>query len=78
MENKKCDIEFVTYVTEYDDCYILSIVIEKAQIPLFETEKYFEAYFNFKTFFIDENINSENPIARCSYKSQPVVSIPKI
>lgn len=76
IKKKKYDIEFDTFVTEYDDCYMLSVVIEKEKISLFETETHFEVYFSFKIFLVDENINNNSPIARSNYIGQPAIKIP--
>jgi len=73
---EKCDIAVETYVTDCDDCFILSVVINKDNVSLFRKEKFYEVYFSFKWFFFDENIHSENYIAASTNREQAAFRIP--
>lgn len=75
IKKDKCDIAFETYVTDFDDCFILSVVIERGKVSLFKKDEFYEVYFSFKWFFLDGNMHNEDYIAASTNIEQAAFKI---
>lgn len=76
IKKGKFDINFDTYITDFEDSFILSVVIKKENISLFKKDDCYEVYFSFKLGFPNENIDDENFVARTYPIGQPTIKIP--